>query len=172
MPLRLLASVALLFICCAAQAQNLRSPATSAPPAISYVQDIQPILTEKCVACHACNDAPCQLNLGSGEGLSRGASKIPVYQGERSETVAPTRLFYDARNTDAWRGKGFYSVLEAQGGQAALMARMLDLGRSAPLPANSKIPDEIALGLNRENVCPLPGEFSAYAAAHAQQGTA
>ncbi|EPN70190.1 esterified fatty acid cis/trans isomerase, partial [Pseudomonas syringae pv. actinidiae ICMP 19079] len=148
MPLRLLASVALLFICCAAQAQNLRSPATSAPPAISYVQDIQPILTEKCVACHACNDAPCQLNLGSGEGLSRGASKIPVYQGERSETVAPTRLFYDARNTDAWRGKGFYSVLEAQGGQAALMARMLDLGRSAPLPANSKIPDEIALGLN------------------------
>ncbi|WP_195743732.1 fatty acid cis/trans isomerase, partial [Pseudomonas syringae] len=162
MPLRLLASVALLFICCAAQAQNLRSPATSAPPAISYVQDIQPILTEKCVACHACNDAPCQLNLGSGEGLSRGASKIPVYQGERSETVAPTRLFYDARNTDAWRGKGFYSVLEAQGGQAALMARMLDLGRSAPLPANSKIPDEIALGLNRENVCPLPGEFSAY----------
>ncbi|EPN67186.1 esterified fatty acid cis/trans isomerase, partial [Pseudomonas syringae pv. actinidiae ICMP 19101] len=160
MPLRLLASVALLFICCAAQAQNLRSPATSAPPAISYVQDIQPILTEKCVACHACNDAPCQLNLGSGEGLSRGASKIPVYQGERSETVAPTRLFYDARNTDAWRGKGFYSVLEAQGGQAALMARMLDLGRSAPLPANSKIPDEIALGLNRENVCPLPGEFS------------
>ncbi|NVL46573.1 peptidylprolyl isomerase, partial [Pseudomonas syringae pv. actinidiae] len=153
MPLRLLASVALLFICCAAQAQNLRSPATSAPPAISYVQDIQPILTEKCVACHACNDAPCQLNLGSGEGLSRGASKIPVYQGERSETVAPTRLFYDARNTDAWRGKGFYSVLEAQGGQAALMARMLDLGRSAPLPANSKIPDEIALGLNRENVC-------------------
>ncbi|EPM78741.1 esterified fatty acid cis/trans isomerase, partial [Pseudomonas syringae pv. actinidiae ICMP 18804] len=128
MPLRLLASVALLFICCATQAQNLRSPVTSAPPAISYVQDIQPILTEKCVACHACNDAPCQLNLGSGEGLSRGASKIPVYQGERSEAVAPTRLFYDARNTDAWRGKGFYSVLEAQGGQAALMARMLDLG--------------------------------------------
>ncbi|MEX5528809.1 fatty acid cis/trans isomerase [Pseudomonas syringae] len=110
------------------------------------------------------------MNLGSGEGVSRGASKVSVYQGERSEAVASTRLFYDARDTDAWRGKGFYSVLEAQGSQAALMTRMLDLGRSAPLPANSKIPDDIALGINRENVCPLPGEFTAYAAAHAQQG--
>lgn len=167
---RLLASVALLFICCAVQAQTPAPPVTPASPAISYVKDIQPILTEKCVACHACNDAPCQLNLGSGEGVSRGASKVSVYQGERSEAVAPTRLFYDARDTDAWRGKGFYSVLEAQGSQAALMTRMLDLGRSAPLPANSKIPDDIALGINRENVCPLPGEFTAYAAAHAQQG--
>ncbi|WP_259643556.1 fatty acid cis/trans isomerase, partial [Pseudomonas syringae] len=167
---RLLASVALLFICCAAQAQTPAPPVTPASPAISYVKDIQPILTEKCVACHACNDAPCQLNLGSGEGVSRGASKVSVYQGERSEAVAPTRLFYDARDTDAWRGKGFYSVLEAQGSQAALMTRMLELGRSAPLPVNSKIPDDIALGINRENVCPLPGEFTAYAAAHAQQG--
>ncbi|MBC8881364.1 fatty acid cis/trans isomerase [Pseudomonas cerasi] len=170
MPHRLLASVALLFICCAAKAQTPAPPVIPASPAISYVKDIQPILTEKCVACHACNDAPCQLNLGSGEGVSRGASKVPVYQGERSEAVAPTRLFYDARDTDAWRGKGFYSVLEAQGSQAALMTRMLDLGRSAPLPANSRIPDDIALGINRENVCPLPGEFNAYAAAHAQQG--
>ncbi|MFH7445366.1 fatty acid cis/trans isomerase, partial [Pseudomonas syringae pv. tagetis] len=69
----------------------------------------------------------------------------------------------------AWRGKGFYSVLEAQGSQAPLMARIIDLGRSAPLTANSKIPNEIALGINRENVCPLPGEYDAYAAAHSQQ---
>ncbi|ODJ90149.1 peptidylprolyl isomerase [Pseudomonas viridiflava] len=167
MPHRLLAGIVLLFSCCVLQAQT---PPPVSSPAISYVRDIQPILTEKCVACHACNDAPCQLNLGSGEGVSRGASKIPVYQGERTEAAAPTRLFYDARDTDAWRGKGFYSVLDAQGSQAALMARMLELGRSAPLPANSKIPDTIALGINRENFCPLPGEFNAYAAAHAQQG--
>ncbi|MEX5535472.1 peptidylprolyl isomerase, partial [Pseudomonas syringae] len=80
MPHRLLASVALLFICCAAKAQTPAPPVIPASPAISYVKDIQPILTEKCVACHACNDAPCQLNLGSGEGVSRGASKVPVYQ--------------------------------------------------------------------------------------------
>ena len=51
---------------------------------ISYSRDIQPIFTEKCVACHACNDAACQLNLGSGEGAARGATKVPVYDGDRT----------------------------------------------------------------------------------------
>ena len=47
----------------------------------TYSENIQPIFTQKCVACHACYDAPCQLNLGSGEGLERGAHKDPVYNG-------------------------------------------------------------------------------------------
>ncbi|MBX8509158.1 fatty acid cis/trans isomerase [Pseudomonas cichorii] len=166
MPYRL-PSLLLLLWCCAVQAQG--APASPVPN-ISYVRDIQPILTQKCVACHACNDAPCQLNLGSGEGMSRGANKTPVYQGERSAAMTPTRLFYDASGTDAWRSKDFYSVLDAQGSQASLMARMLELGHSAPLPPNSKIPDDIVLGLNRENLCPLPGEFPAYAKAHPTGG--
>ena len=70
--------------------------AAAQEPAISYTRDIQPIFTEKCVACHACNDAACQLNLGSGEGAARGASKTPVYDGERTSAAAPTRLYYDA----------------------------------------------------------------------------
>mgnify|MGYP003536589761 CR=1 FL=1 len=44
---------------------------------ISYSEQIQPIFTQKCVACHACYDSPCQLNLGSGEGLERGAHISP-----------------------------------------------------------------------------------------------
>ncbi len=56
--------------------------AQSPVPAISYTRDIQPIFTEKCVACHACYDSACQLNLGSGEGAARGANKIPVYDGD------------------------------------------------------------------------------------------
>ncbi|MGH8439361.1 MAG: fatty acid cis/trans isomerase [Pseudomonas sp.] len=138
--------------------------------AISYTRDIQPIFTEKCVACHACNDAACQLNLGSAEGASRGASKVPVYQGDRSAAVAPTRLFYDANSTEAWQRKGFYSVLDNQGSQAALMARMLELGHKTPLTPNAKLPEEIVLGLNRSNMCPLPGEFDAYAGAHPKEG--
>src|SRR5450830_2006966 len=116
MPYRIIISFALLLIGCTAQAQD---PA----PAISYTRDIQPIFTEKCVACHACYDAACQLNLGSGEGAARGGSKLSVYNGERSEAAAPTRLFYDAYGNRAWQQKGFYSVLDAQGSQAALMAR-------------------------------------------------
>ncbi|MCE6982770.1 peptidylprolyl isomerase, partial [Pseudomonas frederiksbergensis] len=76
---RLLAGAFALFISGVALGQ---APQSSS--AISYTRDIQPIFTEKCVACHACNDAACQLNLGSAEGASRGASKVPVYQGDRS----------------------------------------------------------------------------------------
>jgi hypothetical protein len=167
MPYRFSISIAVLLMVGMFQAQAGDQPAQ---PNISYVRDIQPILTEKCVACHACNDAPCQLNLGAGEGVARGSSKIPVYEGDRSVAQAPTRLFIDANGPQAWTNKGFYSVLDAQGSQAALMSRMLDLGRSAPLEPNAKIPPEIALGLNRENLCAQPGEFNAYAQAHPKEG--
>lgn len=139
-------------------------------PAISYTRDIQPIFTEKCVACHACYDSACQLNLGSGEGAARGASKIPVYDGERSKAQTPTRLFYDASGKHAWQGMGFYSVLDAQGSQAALMARMLELGHKTPLQPNAKLPEDIVLGLNRENMCAQPVEFDGYAKAHPREG--
>ena len=163
MSLRLIVSAALLLIASTTQAQ---SPA----PAISYTRDIQPIFTEKCVACHACYDSACQLNLGSAEGAVRGASKVPVYDGERSQATPTTRLFYDAFGKQAWQQKGFYSVLDAQGSQAALMARMLELGHNAPLQPNAKLPDDIVLGLNRENMCAMPGEFNAYAGAHPKEG--
>ncbi|MBK5476841.1 fatty acid cis/trans isomerase [Pseudomonas sp. TH21] len=163
MSLRLIVSAVLALIASTATAEG---PA----PAISYTRDIQPIFTEKCVACHACYDSACQLNLGSAEGAARGATKVPVYDGERSRATPTTRLFYDAFGKQAWQQKGFYSVLDAQGSQAALMARMLELGHNAPLQPNAKLPEEIVLGLNRENMCAMPGEFNAYAGAHPKEG--
>lgn len=131
--------------------------------AISYVDEVQPILTQKCVACHTCYDAPCQLNLGSAEGAQRGASKALVYDGTRTEAQPTTRLFYDAQGEAAWRRRDFHSVLDAQGGQAALLARMLELGRSQPLPTNAKLPADLDIAITRSNTCPLPGEFDDYA---------
>jgi len=131
--------------------------------AISYVDDIQPILTHKCVACHTCYDAPCQLNLGSGEGILRGASKQLVYDGTRSKAQATTRLYLDAQGEAAWRQRGFHSVLAGENGQAALIRRMLELGRSQPLEPNAKLPDNLDIAITRSNSCPLPGEFAAYA---------
>ena len=165
MSYRVVISIALLLFSWGAVAQ---SPAVS--NGISYTRDIQPIFTEKCVACHACYDSACQLNLGSGEGAARGASKIPVYDGDRSQAAAPTRLFYDAFGKRAWQQKGFYSVLDAQGSQAALMARMLELGHKAPMQPNAKLPEDIVLGLNRENTCAMPAEFDAYAGSHPKEG--
>ena len=131
--------------------------------AISYVDEVQPILTQKCVACHTCYDAPCQLNLGSAEGVLRGASKQPVYDGTRPEAQPTTRLFYDAHGEAAWRRRDFHSVLDVQNGQAALIARMLELGKGNPLPANAKLPDGLDISINRSNTCPLPDEFADYA---------
>ena len=137
---------------------------------ISYSRDIQPIFTQHCVACHACYDAACQLNLGSGEGVQRGASKATVYNGTRTQAQATTRLFVDAHGAAAWQRKGFTSVLDAQGSQAALMARMLELGHQQPLAANSKLPAELNISINRVNQCPLPQEFDEFARKNPQAG--
>lgn len=50
------------------------------------------------------------------------------------------------------------------------MARMLELGHRTPLQPNAKLPSEIVLGLNRENMCPQPAEFDGYAGAHPKEG--
>ena len=150
MPLRLFLFV-LLVLGAVARAEEL-----------SYRRDVQPIFTAKCVACHTCYDSPCQLNLGSGEGVQRGAHKRPVYNGLRTEAEEPSRLFLDAEGEAAWRRKGFQSVLEG-GGQAALLARMLELGRSQPLAHNARLPEDLEIGIGRQNSCPLPGEFEAFA---------
>jgi len=50
---------------------------------LSYRADIQPILERRCVVCHACYDAQCQLKLSAWEGVARGASKQKVYDGAR-----------------------------------------------------------------------------------------
>ncbi len=136
----------------------------------SYQRDIQPIFTAKCVACHACYDSPCQLNLGSGDGAQRGFSKQPVYDGTRVRAQETTRLFLDAHDEAGWRRKGFHSVLSAADGQAALMARMLELGRSQPLEPNAKLPADLDIGIGRKNSCALPEEFAAYAAKSAHGG--
>ena len=145
------------------------SPLAMAEP-LSYQRDIQPIFTAKCVACHACYDSPCQLNLGSGEGVERGAHKTPLYNGTRTQAQDTTRLFLDAQGEAAWRRKGFHSVLEGSSAQAALMTRMLELGRSQPLVPNARLPDALDIGIYRENQCPLPDEFAAYAKANPHGG--
>ncbi|MBV2133008.1 fatty acid cis/trans isomerase [Pseudomonas sp. MAP12] len=135
---------------------------------VSYSRDIQPILTQKCVACHACYDAPCQLNLGSATGIQRGASPLPVYSARRAEAQATSRLFVDAQSEQGWRSRGFHSVLG--GGDAALVARMLELGRShAPLPG-SKLPEDLDIGIRRENQCPRPDQFDDFARKNPRAG--
>ena len=151
-------------------------PTVSATQTYSYARDIKPIVDQKCIACHACYDAPCQLKLSSAQGLLRGTTRKPVYDGARLKDMPPTRLFIDARTTAEWREKGFYSVLNNQGGpldnnlEQSLLYNMIQLGREHPLAPNAAVPEHIQLGLQRENECPLPGEFDKYAEKKPLQG--
>ncbi|GHA13195.1 9-hexadecenoic acid cis-trans isomerase [Arenicella chitinivorans] len=79
--------------------------------AISYSQDIKPILETRCVACHACYDAPCQLKLTAHEGVTRGGSKERVYNHKSLREGKLSRLFFDAQSETEWRDQGFHSVL-------------------------------------------------------------
>jgi hypothetical protein len=135
---------------------------------IAFNRDIKPILDARCVVCHGCYDAPCQLKLESGEGLERGASKTLVYD-LRRDAIAPTRLFVDARNTAEWRQRGFYSVLDGQGTDGlakTLLFRMLRLKKDQPLPEGGALPDSFDFSLDRSLQCPKPQEFADFAADH------
>ena len=151
-------------------------PTVSATQTYSYTRDIKPIVDQKCIACHACYDAPCQLKLSSAQGLLRGSTRKQVYDSGRLKAVPPTRLFIDARTPAEWREKGFYSVLNNQGGpldnnlEQSLLYNMIQLGREHPLAPNSAVPEHIQLGLARNNECPLPGEFDRYAKKKPLQG--
>ena len=151
-------------------------PTVATTQTYSYSRDIKPVLDQKCIACHACYDAPCQLKLSSARGLLRGSTRKQVYDSARLKDAAPTRLFIDARTPAEWREKGFYSVLNDQGGplvnnlEQSLLYNMIQLGREHPLAQNAAVPEHIQLGLQRKNECPLPGEFDKYADKKPLQG--
>jgi hypothetical protein len=108
----------------------------SMSPSVSYVDDVAPILNSRCVVCHSCYNAACQLKLSSYEGMDRGGSKAAVYVGARLENQAPTRLFIDAQTTAQWREKGFHSITDndATGPyNSSLMLHLLDAKRKLPI---------------------------------------
>ena len=77
---------------------------------INYLSDVKPILDKRCVSCHSCYNSPCQAKLSSFEGVDRGGSKLLVYDALRLRQADPTRLFIDAKSTEQWHNKGFYSI--------------------------------------------------------------
>ncbi len=130
----------------------------TAPPAspVSFNQDVRPILENKCIACHGCYDAPCQLKLETVDGLDRGASTEPVYK-QRTRAADPTRLFVDARTTADWRDKGFFSVIDStEGLEASLLYRMLALGRAGIRPRRQAARGDSA-GSEAAKPVPHPG---------------
>ena len=129
-----------------------------------FRRDIQPILNDRCVVCHACYDAPCQLKLGSWEGLVRGASRIEVYNGTRLKEIEPTRLFVDAGKASQWRNKGFFPVLSehpepAAALHASVLARAIELKAAHPPAPGTLLDRSVDVSLGRKQSCNAAEEY-------------
>jgi len=147
---------------------------------LSFNNDVLPVLEKRCIACHGCYDASCQLKLTSAEGVLRGANKNRVYDGVRITAAEPTRLFVDALTTAEWRAKDFSPVLfEKQASESnsparnleqSVLYRMLRLKQLYPQARTGMLSDNFDLTLNREQSCPTLDEFDDYASKHAEAG--
>ena len=159
-----------------------RAPATAAqatigsPATVFYENKVAPIIEGRCVVCHACYDAPCQLKMSSAEGIDRGANKEKVYHGSRILAATPNRLFIDALDSPEWRERGFYPVLNEReqspraNTQASVLAQMLTLKQQHPLPDAKLLDERFDVTVDRSQQCPTVQEFSGYAKSQAFGG--
>ena len=134
-----------------------------------FLQHVKPVLDTRCVVCHGCYDAPCQLKLSSPEGIDRGLSKELVYDGTRLLASTPSRLLFDATRTEQWRDKEFSPVLnereqtEEANLAGSVLFNTLVLKQSSPLPKDEVLDKRFDFSLNRAQTCATMGEFDQFA---------
>ncbi len=142
---------------------------------LSYRRDVKPILDRRCVVCHGCFDAPCQLKLGSWDGLARGLSRAPVYD-VRLHPAPTTRLGVDAHGASQWRQLGFDAVLNERSTRpgnelaASVLYRSLAHKQAHPLPAGPLLPDSLDVSLDRTQSCPNLAGYDAHERQHPLAG--
>jgi len=150
--------------------------AAASAPQVDYWKQVKPILDNRCVVCHGCYEAPCQLKLTAMEGIDRGASKNKVYAHERLVAAPTSRLFEDHHTTTAWRNNGFFPVLNEREDSvdanlnASLLFNSLQLKQAHPQPKTKILPKAMPVGINRENSCPKIEEYPEFAAEHPNWG--
>lgn len=90
----------------------------------AFLDEVQPVLAQRCVTCHSCGDSPCQLKMTSYEALARGSNEEnlyaarvfgidyeynPVHIDHGRVRDGDGLVDYD-RTVEAWRDLDFYSV--------------------------------------------------------------
>jgi len=144
-------------------------PLPPAPGSPRWHADVQPILQRRCVVCHGCYDAPCQIKLGAWEGVARGGSSDLVYDATRLREAEPSRLFVDAQKASQWRARGFFPVLNERAATpeanlaGSLLYQTLVLKRQHPLPAGPVLGAEFDFAIDRTQSCPRVEEFAGHA---------
>ncbi len=144
---------------------------------VDYWTEVKPILDNRCVSCHACYDAPCQLKLTAPEAVDRGITHQRVYDARRLKQAQTTRLFEDANNTQGWRDLGFSPVLNervetAQANrEASVLYQSLELKKRNPMAKDQPfIPDEVELANPDSWQCPTDDVYSQFAESNPQHG--
>jgi hypothetical protein len=152
-------------------------PSSASSNAPDYWTEVRPVLDQRCVSCHACYDAPCQLNLSSYEGLTRGANPTDVYAAVRVTAAEPTRLNFDALSNADWRKKGFFPVLNerkqiSEGNrEGGVLYRLLSMKQLSPGPKTGPITNkDLDFSLNRDQICVRAEGLNEYAASHPERG--
>ncbi len=158
--------------------QVIQSDTLGSLPAepVSYKEKVRPILDNRCVVCHGCYDAPCQLKLTSIDGIRRGASPEKVYDGSRILSMKPTRLNIDGKSVEEWRKKGFHPVISDESSTPeenldnSLIYKFLQLKEMFPQPRAGLISKEIDTTLNREQYCAKVSDFEEFVEDHSNLG--
>ena len=126
---------------------------------VNYEHDVAPIFNRRCLVCHACYDAPCQLKMENFSGLDRGASPALVYNSARLLEAPMTRLGIDAHTTGQWREKGFHPVLNerdqttANDVNASVLSNLLTLKARNPLPEGVLPKETFDFSISRKQTC-------------------
>ncbi len=143
------------------------------PDSIDYWTEVKPVVEKRCVVCHGCFDAPCQLKMSSIEGTERGATAVKVYNQSRLKHAPMTRLHEDAHSVGDWRQMGFFPVLNEYedtpeaNREAGVMYRILKLKDDNPLPNVKQLSEKtFDLSLDRNQFCARPETFDRFAQKH------
>jgi len=156
------------------QAVRDRVASTNSP--IDYQHAVEPIFNRRCLVCHACYDAPCQLKMQNFAGLDRGATPAPVYDSARLLEAPLTRLGIDAQTTQQWRDKGFHPVLNERNQTpqndlaASVLYNMLALKARNPLPQGVLPAGLFDFSADRAQSCATLEQMPKYAEEHPQWG--
>jgi len=159
-----------------AEPRNLEVPSL-APKSVDYWSEVKPVIEDRCIVCHGCYDAPCQLKMTSIEGIQRGANEKKVYSSLRLNAASPTRLFTDAQSVQQWRSKDFYPVLNERNNtsqanrEASVLYQLLDLKKQNPLPDTQRLStDDFSLSIGRKQECPAAENIDKFKRNHPQWG--
>jgi len=124
---------------------------------VDFLHEVKPILDKRCVSCHSCYNSPCQAKFSSFDGIDRGGSKEAIYDAFRLSPQDPSRLFIDAKSTEEWRYKNFFSLTHStaeKGFNNSIMAQLIDDKKQNPEVIGEYAPeyDELICPENLEEV--------------------